>query len=77
MRIPGEYVTDFVGDSGNMEHANLSALKTKGLGLSCLSITNCNKARKFRLRNGFLCQRKALVNVLNYLGNKDINACMF
>ena len=39
--LPGLYETDLVGDSGNTEHTNLSALTTNGLGWRWLAIPNC------------------------------------
>lgn len=38
--LPGEYVTDLVGDSGSTEQTNLSALETNGLALGVF-ITHC------------------------------------
>ena len=40
-KLPREYETETVGDSGNTEHTNLSALGMKGLKLELPFITNC------------------------------------
>lgn len=38
--IPGEYETDFVGDSGNREQTNLSAFGMKGLDPEAIVLIN-------------------------------------
>lgn len=39
-KLPGEYVTDFIGDSGIIEQTKLSAFGTKGSELEGSVITN-------------------------------------
>lgn len=55
-KLPGEYETDFVGDSGNREHTNVSAFGMKGLEeFEFIVLINCQHNKKQILRLSTKC----------------------